>query len=71
MFNNVKSVIDVLHSVTHLLITLVILALFVAILFGGDQFGAINGVTSLVSQLGQAGFAGLITLLVVVMWAKK
>lgn len=55
---------------TQLLAGLVVLGLFVGILFD-DYFGVIAGVGKVMSQIGEAGLVGLLTLIVVVMWYQK
>lgn len=55
---------------TQLLAGLVVLGLFVGILFD-DYFGVIAGVGKVMSQIGEAGLVGLLTLVVVVMWYQK
>ncbi|MCH7733179.1 MAG: hypothetical protein IIB44_11850 [Candidatus Marinimicrobia bacterium] len=55
---------------TQLLAGLVVLGLFVGILFD-DYFGVIAGVGRVMSQIGEAGLVGLLTLIVVVMWYQK
>ena len=56
--------------VTNLLKGLVVLGIVVGILFD-DYFGVIAGIGDLMSKFGDAGFAGLLALMLIVFWYKK
>jgi len=56
-------------DVTSLLKGLVVLGIVVGILF--DDFGVIAGIGDLMSKFGDAGFAGLLALMLIVFWYKK
>ncbi|MCH8012048.1 MAG: hypothetical protein IIA61_08905 [Candidatus Marinimicrobia bacterium] len=55
---------------TQLLAGLVVIGLFIGVLFD-DYFGVIERVGEVMSQIGEAGLVGLLTLIVVVMWYQK
>ena len=55
---------------TDLLQGLVVLGIVVGILFN-DYFGVIGGIGRLMEQLGENGLAGLVALILVVLWYKK
>ena len=57
-------------DVTSLLKGLVVLGIVVGILFD-DYFGDIAGIGDLMSKFGDAGFAGLLALMLIVFWYKK
>ena len=57
-------------DVTSLLKGLVVLGIVVGILFD-DYFGVIAGIGDLMSKFGDAGFAGLLALMLIVFWYKK
>ena len=57
-------------DVTSLLKGLVVLCIVVCILFD-DYFGVIAGIGDLMSKFGDAGFAGLLALMLIVFWYKK
>jgi hypothetical protein len=59
-----------LNEITDLLKAMVIIGVFVGILFN-DYFGVIAGISTLMSQFGQEGLAGLVALVLVVSWYKK
>jgi len=57
-------------DVTSLLKGLVVLGIVVGILFD-DYFGVIAGIGDLMSKFGDAGFADLLALMLIVFWYKK
>ncbi len=59
-----------ISDVTDLLKMLIVLGVVVGVLFN-DYFGVIAGIGDLMSKFGDAGFAGLLALILVVMWYKK
>ena len=59
-----------LGQITDLLKTLVVIGIVVGILFD-DFFGVINGLGRVMTQFGDAGFAGILALMIIVMWYEK
>ena len=59
-----------LGQLTDLLKTFVIVGITVGILFD-DYFGVIGGVGRVMAQFGDAGFAGILALMILVMWYDK
>ncbi len=59
-----------LGQITDLLKTLVVIGIVVGILFD-DFFGVISGLGRVMTQFGDAGFAGLLALMIIVMWYEK
>ena len=55
---------------TDLLKSLVVIGIVVGILFD-DFFGVIEGLGRVMAQFGEAGRAGLLALLILVMWYEK
>ena len=66
----IANITDWLNEFTGLLQTLVVFGVVVGILFD-DPFGVIAGIGNLMSQVGDSGLAGLVALLLVVLWYKK
>ncbi len=66
----IANVTDWINEFTGLLQTLVVFGVVVGILFD-DPFGVIAGIGKLMSQLGDSGLAGLVALMLVVLWYKK
>ena len=66
----IASLTDWINEFTGLLQTLVVFGVIVGILFD-DPFGVIAGIGNLMSQVGDSGLAGLVALLLVVLWYKK
>ena len=66
----IASITDWINEFTGLLQTLVVFGVVVGILFD-DPFGVIAGIGKLMSQVGDSGLAGLVALLLVVLWYKK
>ena len=65
-----ESVTSFVTDVTSLLQGLVVLGIVVGILFD-DYFGVIAGLGDLMSKFGDAGFAGLLALMLIVFWYNK
>ena len=59
-----------LGQLTDLLKTFVIVGIIVGILFD-DFFGVIGGLGRVMAQFGDAGFAGILALMILVMWYDK
>ena len=59
-----------LGQITDLLKTLVVIGIVVGILFD-DFFGVIGGLGRVMTQFGDAGFAGILALMIIVMWYEK
>ena len=59
-----------LGQITDLLKTLVVIGIVVGILFD-DFFGVISGLGRGMTQFGDAGFAGILALMIIVMWYEK
>ena len=59
-----------LNDITGVLKAVIALGVAVGILFD-DYYGVIAGIGSLMSQFGDAGFAGLLALLLILSWYKK
>ena len=59
-----------LGQLTDLLKTFVIVGITVGILFD-DFFGVIGGLGRIMAQFGDAGFAGILALMILVMWYDK
>ena len=55
-----------LGQITDLLKTLVVIGIVVGILFD-DFFGVISGLGRVMTQFGDAGFAGILALMIIVM----
>tara|TARA_Y100001970_G_C13507762_1_gene496815 strand:+ start:147 stop:359 length:213 start_codon:yes stop_codon:yes gene_type:complete len=55
---------------TALLQQLIVLGVVIGILFD-DYFGVIAGIANLMRGIGDAGLAGLVALILVVVWNKK
>ena len=70
MKNAIANITDWINEFTGLLQTLVVFGVVVGILFD-DPFGVIAGIGKLMSQVGDSGLAGLVALLLVVLWYKK
>ena len=66
----IANITDWINEFTGLLQTLVVFGVIVGILFD-DPFRVIAGIGKLMSQVGDSGLAGLVALLLVVLWYKK
>ncbi len=65
-----QTVNELLGQITDLLKTLVVIGIVVGILFD-DFFGVISGLGRVMTQFGDAGFAGILALMIIVMWYEK
>ena len=70
MKNAIANITDWVNQASGLLQSLVVLGVIVGILFD-DPFGVIAGIGKLMSQIGDSGLAGVVALLLVVLWYKK
>ena len=70
MKNAISNLTDWINQASGLLQSLVVLGVVVGILFD-DPFGVIAGIGKLMSQIGDSGLAGVVALLLVVLWYKK
>ena len=70
MKKTIATLTDWIDDISGLLQTLVVLGVVVGILFN-DYFGVIAGIGSLMGQIGDSGLAGLVALILVVLWYKK
>ena len=70
MKNAIATITDWIDQFTGLLQSLVVLGVIIGILFD-DRFGVIAGIGKLMSQIGDSGLAGVVALLLVVLWYKK
>jgi|TARA_Y100001970_G_scaffold245295_1_gene312190 hypothetical protein len=70
MLNGIKTLNEWLGTITELLKSLVVVGIVVGILFD-DFFGVIAGLGRIMSQFGDAGFAGILALMILVMWYSK
>ena len=66
----ISTVADWIDQITDLLSSLVVLGVLTGILFN-DPFGGVAGIGSLMGQIGESGLAGVVALMLVVMWYKK
>ncbi len=57
-------------DLTDFLKMLIVLGVLVGVLFN-DYFGVIGGIGDLMDKFGDGGFAGLLALILLVMWYKK
>tara|TARA_B100001250_G_scaffold116873_1_gene99124 strand:+ start:136 stop:354 length:219 start_codon:yes stop_codon:yes gene_type:complete len=65
-----KTVNEYLATITDLVKTLVIIGIIVEIIFP-NRFGVIENLRGIMEQFGDAGFAGLLALMMLVMWYEK
>ena len=65
-----KTVNEYLETITDLVKTLVIIGIIVEILFP-NIFGVIENLREIMEQFGDAGFAGLLAIMMLVMWYEK
>ena len=65
-----ESITSIVSDITSLLQGLVVLGIVVGIRFD-DYFGVIAGLGDLMSKFGDAGFAGLLALMLIVFWYNK
>ena len=65
-----KTVNEYLETITDLVKTLVIIGIIVEIIFP-NRFGVIENLGEIMEQFGDAGFAGLLAIMMLVMWYEK
>lgn len=70
MLKGLKKVNEWLAQITDLAKTLVVIGIIVGVLFD-DFFGVIAGLGRIMSQFGDAGFAGILALMILVTWYEK
>ena len=70
MLKGLQNLNEWLGQLTDLAKTLVVIGIIVGILFD-DFFGVISGVGRVMTQFGDAGFAGILALMIIVMWYEK
>ena len=70
MLKGLKNVNEWLGQITDLAKTLVVIGIIVGVLFD-DFFGVIAGLGRIMSQFGDAGFAGILALMILVTWYEK
>jgi len=70
--NMVSSITDGVDSLVAVATSLIVLSVFTGILFGGDVFGVsvVTNVTALIQSFLDAGFTGLLALLVLLSFWK-
>ena len=66
----VSTVTGWIDDLTEILISLVVFGVIVGILFD-DYFGVILGINNFMTQIDRSGLAGLVALILVVLWYKK
>ena len=70
MLDGIKTLNEWLGIAIELLKSLVVAGIIVGILFD-DFFGVIGGLGRIMAQFGDAGFAGILALMILVMWYEK
>ena len=70
MLDGIKTLNEWLGIAIELLKSLVVVGIIVGILFD-DFFGVIGGLGRIMAQFGDAGFAGILSLMILVMWYEK
>ena len=65
-----KTVNEYLETITDLVKTLVIIGIIVEIIFP-NRFGVIENLREIMEQFGDAGFAGLLAIMMLLMWYEK
>ena len=70
MLDGIKTLNEWLGIAIELLKSLVVVGIIVGILFD-DFFGVIGGLGRIMGQFGDAGFAGILALMILVMWYEK
>ena len=65
-----KTVNEYLETITDLVKTLVIIGIIVEFIFP-NRFGVIENLREIMEQFGDAGFAGLLAIMMLVMWYEK
>ena len=70
MLDGIKTLNEWLGIAIELLKSPVVVGIIVGILFD-DFFGVIGGIGRIMAQFGDAGFAGILALMILVMWYEK
>ena len=70
MLKGLQTLNEWIERITDLLKSLVVVGIIVGILFD-DFFGVIGGIGRIMTQVGDAGFAGILALMILVMWYEK
>jgi hypothetical protein len=70
MKDALKKVSDWLNSIIELLVALIVFGVLIGILFG-DTFGVIAGIGNVMQKFGDNGLAGLVALILIVIWYQK
>ena len=70
MLKGLQNLNEWLGQITDVAKTLVVIGIIVGILFD-DFFGVIAGLGRIMAQFGDAGFAGILALMILVMWYSK
>ena len=70
MLDGIKTLNEWLGIAIEMLKSLVVVGIIVGILFD-DFFGVIGGLGRIMAQFGDAGFAGILALMILVMWYEK
>ena len=70
MLDGIKTLNEWLGIAIELLKSLVVVGIIVGIVFD-DFFGVIGGLGRIMAQFGDAGFAGILALMILVMWYEK
>ena len=70
MLKGLQNLNEWLGQITDVAKTLVVIGIIVGILFD-DFFGVIGGLGRIMAQFGDAGFAGILALMILVMWYEK
>ena len=70
MLDGIKTLNEWLGIAIELLKSPVVVGIIVGILFD-DFFGVIGGLGRIMAQFGDAGFAGILALMILVMWYEK
>ena len=70
MLDGIKTLNEWLGIAIELLKSLVVVGIIGGILFD-DFFGVIGGLGRIMAQFGDAGFAGILALMILVMWYEK
>ena len=65
-----KNIIKWVNNISDLLKSLFIFAVIAGLLFG-DPFGVLTNIGTLLGDFGEKGLAGLISLLLIVLWYRK
>ena len=61
---------EIVNEFSNFLLSLIVLGVAIGILFN-DYFGVIEGISNLMTGIGEKGLAGLVALVLVALWYKK